>query len=82
MIPMIDMKGTGLNISRLRENVGLSVRDLQEIFGFTSPQAIYKWQNGMTLPAIENLVILAEVFGVTIDDIIVLESGNSIKLTA
>ena len=41
-IPSIDMEATGRNITRLRQQAGLTVRDLQEIFGFTTPQAIYK----------------------------------------
>lgn len=43
--PIIDMVRTGQNITDLREKNGLSVKDLQDIFGFATPQAIYKWQN-------------------------------------
>ena len=35
-IPSIDMEATGRNITRLRQQAGLTVRDLQEIFGFTT----------------------------------------------
>lgn len=70
-IPMIDMTGTGQNIVKLRKAAGVSVRDLQEVFGFATPQAIYKWQHGTALPTIDNLVILAAVLGVKIDDILV-----------
>ena len=49
-IPVIDLKGTGLNITKLREMNHLSVKDLQEIFGFATPQAIYRWQHGTALP--------------------------------
>ena len=45
-IPVIDMTATGINITRLRVNAGLTVKDLQDIFGFSTPQAIYKWQRG------------------------------------
>ena len=41
-LPTIDMTGTGQNINRLRKQAGLSVKDLQDIFGFATPQAIYK----------------------------------------
>ena len=41
------------------------------ILGFTNPQAIYKWQNGDCMPTIDNLVILAAVLGVTVDEILV-----------
>ena len=39
-LPVIDMIGTGQNIARLRKQAGLSVRDLQDVFGFATPQAI------------------------------------------
>ncbi|MDE6619935.1 MAG: helix-turn-helix domain-containing protein [Lachnospiraceae bacterium] len=58
---VIDMIGTGQNIARLRKQAGLSVRDLQDVFGFATPQAIYKWQQGVALPTIDNLVVLAAV---------------------
>lgn len=70
-IPTINMEKTGTNITRLRVEAGFTVRDLQEVFGFTTPQAIYKWQHGTAMPTLDNLVILAAVFNVNMDDIIV-----------
>ena len=70
VIPVVDMKATGLNISRMRKNTGMTVAALQETLGLNTPQAIYKWQRGDTLPTVDNLVILAKVFGTTIDEII------------
>jgi transcriptional regulator with XRE-family HTH domain len=75
-MPAIDMIATGRNILRLRKEAGLTVRDLQEIFGFTTPQAIYKWQHGTALPTIDNLVILAVVFQVPIDRILILREAD------
>ncbi|MDY4223836.1 MAG: helix-turn-helix transcriptional regulator [Candidatus Limivicinus sp.] len=74
-IPVIDMTATGINITRLRINAGLTVKDLQDIFGFSTPQAIYKWQRGTALPTVDNLVVLATVFGVKIDDILIFQDG-------
>jgi len=71
-IPVIDMVRTGQNIHRLREKAGVSVKELQEIFGFATPQAIYKWQHGAALPTIDNLVVLAAVLGVRVDDILIM----------
>ena len=73
--PSIDMVATGQNIVRLRKATGLSVKDLQDIFGFATPQAIYKWQRGTAMPTIDNLVALSVVFQVRIDDIIVVDAG-------
>ena len=71
MMPTIDMVATGKNIERLRKVEGLSVRDLQDVFGFATPQAIYKWQHGTAMPTIDNLVVLSALLQVKIDDILV-----------
>ena len=71
-MPTIDPVLTGANIMRLRKAAGLSVHDLQKAFGFNSPQAIYKWQKGVALPTIDNLVLLAALLQVRVDDILVL----------
>ena len=81
-IPTIDMVRTGNNIARLRMEAGLSVRDLQRILGFATPQAIYKWQQGRALPTLDNLVVLAAVLGVRIDDILVDRDPFLISLIA
>ena len=81
-IPAIDMAATGRNITKLRQDAGLSVKDLQMLFGFTTPQAIYKWQHGTAMPTIDNLVVLAVVFGVHMDDIIVIGTGIQAQVGA
>ena len=70
-IPVIDMARTGANIANLRRAAGLSVHDLQIAFGFNSPQAIYKWQTGRALPTVDNLIVLASLLKVRIDDILI-----------
>lgn len=77
-MPTIDMVGTGKRITALRINAGMTVKDLQDIFGFATPNAIYKWQRGTAMPTIDNLVILAAVFGVTVEDIIVTVASENI----
>ena len=74
-IPMIDMALTGANIVKLRTAAGISVHDLQTIFGFNSPQAIYKWQNGTALTTVDNLVVLASVLKVRIDDLLIIKKA-------
>ena len=81
-IPVIDLTATGINITRLRVNTGLTVKDLQGIFGFSTPQAIYKWQRGTALPTIDNLVVLAAVFGVRIEDILIFQDDVTIRIPA
>ena len=81
-LPTIDMIRTGQNINVLRKQAGLSVRDLQDIFGFATPQAIYKWQQGVALPTIDNLVALAAVLQVRLDDILVTNTTAQIQIGA
>ena len=81
-LPTIDMTATGQNINRLRKQAGLSVRDLQDIFGFATPQAIYKWHQGVALPTIDNLVVLAAVLQVRVDDIVVTDTEAQIQISA
>jgi len=81
-IPAIDMIKTGENINILRNKAGLSVKDLQDIFGFGTPQAIYKWQRGIALPTIDNLVVLASVLGVRMDEILVINDMNNVQISA
>ena len=72
--PTIDMVKTGQKIDRLREQMGFSVKDSQDMFGFATPQAIYKWQHGTAMPTVDNLVVLAMIFQVSMDDILVVEN--------
>lgn len=81
-IPAIDMEMTGKNINILRKKAGLTVKDLQDVFGFGTPQAIYKWQRGIALPTIDNLVVLAAVLQVRIDEILVMDSSISVQIGA
>ena len=73
--PTIDLMRTGANIVRLRKAAGLTVHDLQMVFGFNSPQAIYKWQNGAALPTVDNLLVLAALLHVRIDDILITDDA-------
>lgn len=82
VMPTIDMVATGKNIEMLRKAAGISVRDLQDVFGFGTPQAIYKWQHGATMPTIDNLVVLAAVLQVKIDDILVVDVEVQAKNSA
>ena len=71
LFPVIDLAATGENIIRLRKARGLTVRDLQSWFGFEEPQAIYKWQQGKSLPSVDNLYALGALLEVPIEDILV-----------
>ena len=69
--PVIDLAETGRCIERQRRLAGLTVRDLQTYFGFEYPQAIYKWQHGECLPTVDNLLALARILRVSMEDLLV-----------
>ena len=73
LVPVVDMKLTGQNIASLRIKRGISVREMQHMLGFSTPQSIYKWQRGETLPTLENLAALACILDVSMDDILAVE---------
>ena len=79
-IPTVDLVATGKNIEKLRKEAGYTVKELQNIFGFGTPQAIYKWQHGTALPTVDNLVLLSVIFKVSIDEILVVEQCGGIAL--
>ena len=81
-MPAIDMVATGRNIAKMRQNAGLTVKNLQIFFGFATPQAIYKWQHGTAMPTIDNLVALAMIFGVTMVEIIVVDTDTRAQISA
>ena len=70
--PTINMTATGLNIKSLIKANGLKVAEIQAIYGFNTPQSIFKWMRGEAMPSIYNLVILAHILGVSIDKIIII----------
>ena len=72
-MPTVNLVMTGANIRAIRKQRGMTVKDLQDIFGFATPQAIYKWQQGVALPTVDNLVVLASVFEVPMEKILVIE---------
>ena len=69
--PLVNAIETGKNIKRLREEKGITVRELQKIFGFDTPQAVYRWQRGETLPCLDNLLVLAKILDVQVEDLII-----------
>lgn len=80
--PVIDPVATGANITRLRQERGFSVRDLQQFFGFEEPQAIYKWQKGQSLPSVDNLYALSALFQISMNEILVSSSIHSFEQQA
>ncbi len=69
--PVLDVDATGAKIKSLMKQRGISPRQLQIILNFPYVQTVYNWFSGKNMPTIDNLIVLAQVLGVTVDDIIV-----------
>ena len=70
--PVIDMKKTGENIRKIREEQNISVIEIQNFLGISNPQAIYQWQRGISLPSVDHLCALSHLFDVPMNDILIL----------
>ncbi|MBR0236202.1 MAG: helix-turn-helix transcriptional regulator [Clostridia bacterium] len=70
-IEQIDLVATGENIKRLRVKNGITVAQIQEWLGLSSPRIIYKWQRGERLPSVENLIALSKMFNTIVNDIVI-----------
>lgn len=69
--PVVDLKATVVQIKSLRTKCGYTVHDIQAVFGFEYPQAVYAWESGKSIPTIDNLLVLAHLFDVSIEEIVI-----------
>lgn len=67
------------NLIQLRKYHHLTQEQLAEKVGITR-QAIAKWESGETMPDLEKSRILAEIFGVSLDDLANYESETNMGL--
>lgn len=72
---ILNVPKTGKKIKDLRLAAGYTVKEIQEYFNFDNPQAIYKWESGKCIPCPDNLVALADLYSVRVDDILTRDRG-------
>lgn len=72
--PVIDVAATAANIKACRIRAGYKVREIQNIFNFSTSEAIYSWERGNYLPSIDSLRIQGDFKIHTCKQILV--SGN------
>ncbi len=71
--PVIQVDETAKNISSLMKSSKLSVSELQNLFGFEQPQAIYNWRSGKTLPSLDNCLRLAYFLHTSVENLVIVE---------
>ena len=57
------------NIKKLREAAGMTQAELAARMRLTTP-SITKWELGRANPTYDNLIQLAEIFGVSLDEVV------------
>lgn len=71
----INKSETAKKLKQLREENNYSIRDIQNYLNIQSSQSIYNWEtnDSNSLPSIEHAILLANLYHVHIDDLIVFE---------
>ena len=69
--PVLDLEATGIKIKTIMKQRGVTPRQLKLIMDFPYVQTIYNWFAGKNMPTLDNLVVLAQLLDVTMDDLIV-----------
>lgn len=61
MFPLINKRENGINLRRIMDKHGISVKEVQQYLGLGSVQSVYHWINGISTPTIDNLYALSEL---------------------
>ena len=67
----------GSTISRLRTAHGMSQGDLAEALD-VSRQSVSKWETGASVPELEKLVKLAQLFEISLDELVTGQPGDGV----
>ncbi len=73
------MEELSKRLQRLRKQAGLTQEEVADRFGI-SPQAISKWETGASAPDISILVELAEMYRVSVDELLGKDRDKTVVL--
>lgn len=86
MLPVVNKRDTGVNLRRIMDERGFTVKDIQQYLKLGSVQSVYHWLNGISLPTVDNLYALSYLFQVPVDNMLcgtrpgIITSENQAKL--
>lgn len=66
------------NLTKLRQDAGLTQLQLAEMLNY-SDKAVSKWERGESIPDLRVLIQLAEIYHITVDDIVKEHSEKPVK---
>ena len=67
----IDMEETGKKIRYYIEMAGYTPKMIQEYLHLSCVQPVYRWYKGRILPSVDHLLMLSELLGVHMDELLV-----------
>lgn len=70
MFPTIDTKRTGQRIREVMRQKNITVKQVQEYLNLACVQSVYHWLDGISMPTIDNLYAMSDLFEVPIDYLI------------
>ena len=70
MFPIIDKRETGINIRKIMDCQGLTAKDVQQYLELGCVQRVYRWFDGVSMPTVDNLYALSELFKMPMDCIV------------
>lgn len=68
---VIDMQRTGEHLKDLSRERNTSVRDIKEYLGLASVQSVYDWFHAKTLPSVDHLLGLGQLWDIHMENILV-----------
>ena len=66
----LDTVATGHKIKDFMDEKKIAIKEVSKAMN-VSPQAVYRWQKGETLPTISNFYILGQILETDVDDMLV-----------
>lgn len=69
--PVLDLEATGTKIKKTMKLKGVTPRQIQTLLNFPYVQTVYNWFLGKNMPSIDNLVVIAKILDVKIDELVV-----------
>ncbi len=70
MYPLINKRETGVNLRRMMDIRGITPKDVQKYLGLGCVQSVYRWLEGVSMPTVDNLYALSELFQIPMDAIV------------
>ena len=81
MFPTINKRETGLNLRRIMDMRGITAKQVQEYLGLGCVQSVYRWIEGISMPTIDNLYALSELFQVPMDAMVCGNRASIVPIT-